>query len=227
MEANSGTTLIDDLPCRPMNQPPVQQQVQLQQPQQMQQPPQMQLSQQPQQQSTNGNINFKVTEISNSDYKSNVNQDVDKQKQMNEIVSGIQQAAAAGATDLLPRDVPMDKTHVTLDNKVDPNYIPQVETNDFVNNHDTEEDYKNSKIRYENQQDKLNVIYNDIQTPILIVVIFFIFNLPITKGVLYKLFKFMFHKDGNYNMTGISSVSLIFGLVYYILDKGLNYLSDF
>lgn len=223
MEANSGTTLIDDLPCRPMNQPPVQQQVQ--------QPQQMQLSQQPQQQSTNGNgngnINFKVTEISNSDYKSNVNQAVDKQKQMNEIVSGIQQAAAAGATDLLPRDVPMDKTHVTLDNKVDPNYIPQVETNDFVNNHDTEEDYKNSKIRYENQQDKLNVIYNDIQTPILIVVIFFIFNLPITKGVLYKLFKFMFHKDGNYNMTGISSVSLIFGLVYYILDKGLNYLSDF
>ena len=95
-----------------------------------------------------------------------------------------------------------------------------------MNNHDTEEDYKNSKIRYENQQDKLNVIYNDIQTPILIVVIFFIFNLPITKGVLYKLFKFMFHKDGNYNMTGISSVSLIFGLVYYILDKGLNYLSE-
>ena len=146
---------------------------------------------------------------------------------MNEIVSGIQQAAASGATDLLPRDVPMDNTHITLDDKVEPNYLPKVETKDFVNNHDTEQDYINSKMRYENQQDKLNVIYNDIQSPILIVVLFFIFNLPITKALLYKLFKFMFHKDGNYNMTGILSVSILFGLAYYILDKSLNYLSDF
>ena len=59
MEANAGTTFIEDLPCKPMNQPPVQQLVQ--QPLQQQGIQQQEVQQQVKdhiQQATNGNINF-------------------------------------------------------------------------------------------------------------------------------------------------------------------------
>ena len=50
-----------------------------------------------------------------------------QQKKMNAIVSGIQQAAVAGATTLPSRDIPMNQNRVHMDNQADPNYVPKQE----------------------------------------------------------------------------------------------------
>ena len=44
---------------------------------------------------------------------------------MNSIVSGIQQAAAAGVTSLPSRDIPMNQNRVHMDQQADPNYVPE------------------------------------------------------------------------------------------------------
>ena len=64
-----------------------------------------------------------------------------QQKQMNAIVSGIQQAAAAGATTLPSRDIPMNQNRVHMDNQADPNYVPKQEIPDYIQNHDTEQHF--------------------------------------------------------------------------------------
>ena len=102
-----------------------------------------------------------------------------QQKQMNSIVSGIQQAAAAGVTSLPSRDIPMNQNRVHMDQQADPNYVPQAsQVPDYIQNHDTEQQFLEQAQRNINKQDNLDVVYNELQIPILISLLFFLFNLP-------------------------------------------------
>ena len=48
-----------------------------------------------------------------------------KQKEINSIVSGIQQASAAGVTGLPVRDIPQEQTGITHDVQTKPNFVPE------------------------------------------------------------------------------------------------------
>ena len=127
-----------------------------------------------------------------------------QQKQMNSIVSGIQQAAAAGATSLPSRDIPMNQNRVHMDQQADPNYVPQAsQVPDYIQNHDTEQQFLEQAQRNINKQDNLDVVYNELQVPILISLLFFLFNLPFFKKTLNTYAGFLFQKDGNYNLYGL------------------------
>ena len=52
---------------------------------------------------------------------------------INSIVTGLQQASAAGVTQLLSRDMPTTSNHIVQDQQVDVNYVPPVQ--------DDQEDY--------------------------------------------------------------------------------------
>ena len=86
-----------------------------------------------------------------------------QQKQMNAIVSGIQQAAAAGATGLPSRDIPMNQNRVHMDSQADPNYVPKQEVPDYIQNHDTEQQFLEQAQRNINKQDNLDVIYSELK----------------------------------------------------------------
>ena len=150
-----------------------------------------------------------------------------QQKQMNAIVSGIQQAAAAGATSLPSRDIPMNQNRVHMDNQADPNYVPKKEVPDYIQNHDTEQQFLEQAQRNINKQDNLDVIYSELQVPILISLLFFLFNLPFFKKTLNNYAGFLFQKDGNYNLYGFAVTSTLFGIMFYVLKAILHHFSTF
>ena len=151
-----------------------------------------------------------------------------QQKQMNSIVSGIQQAAAAGATSLPSRDIPMNQNRVHMDQQADPNYVPQAsQVPDYIQNHDTEQQFLEQAQRNINKQDNLDVVYNELQVPILISLLFFLFNLPFFKKTLNTYAGFLFQKDGNYNLYGFAFSSTLFGILFYVLKAILNHFSTF
>lgn len=150
-----------------------------------------------------------------------------KQQQMNAIVSGIQQAAAHGATSLPSRDIPINQNRVHLDHQADPNYVPQNDVPDYIQNHDTEQQFIEQTRQNFNKKDNLDVIYNELQVPILISLLFFLFNLPFFKKTLNNYAGFLFQKDGNYNLYGFTVTSTLFGLFFYIFKAILKHFSTF
>jgi len=165
-------------------------------------------------------ISQNVQNIQNTQNNSSVNLD---QNTINQIVNGLQQATASGATQLRSRDIPMTTNNLTNDMGITPNYIPQSvidnDENDYIRNYqETEEIIKeyNSSIE---EQNSLDDIYNEIQVPILLAVLYFLFQLPFFRKFLFSYFPILFSKDGNLNLNGYIFMSTLFGILYYLLNK--------
>jgi hypothetical protein len=77
-------------------------------------------------------------------------------------------------------------------------------------------DNYNKNSQYNNSIDDM---YNEIQTPLLMAVLYFLFQLPFFKKFLFGYFPVLFSKDGNLNLYGFSFNSVLFGLLFYLLNK--------
>ena len=100
-------------------------------------------------------------------------------------MSDLQEAAAAGATDLPSRDIPMDTQQITQDEQVKPNYIPPPKNEKYIEN---DMDFQ-SLIKQANESkraDSMENIYDEIQTPLFIMVLF-MFNMPFVQKQLLHL----------------------------------------
>lgn len=148
------------------------------------------------------------------------------QDTMNKVVSGIQQASVTGSTKLPPRDIPTTTTHLTQDQQSNVNFVPESNQEDFVKNHQTEQEMYNMNRRQSNKQDSLDLVYEELQVPILIAFVFFLFKLPIFEKSLFKYAPFLFIKDGNMNFYGFITTSLLFATLYYTLSKILKHFSN-
>jgi len=143
------------------------------------------------------------------------------------IVNGLQKAAMSGSTILPSRDIPQNTEAIVNDPNITPNYIPPNPNVDYINDSETNQiimDSYNKKAGLENSLDSL---YDEIQTPLLLGIMYFIFQLPIFKQTMFKYFSFMCNKDGNYNLNGYFLTSIMFGLLYYILTKSMKQFSKF
>jgi len=143
------------------------------------------------------------------------------QTTINQIVSGLQQASASGATKLPSRDIPMTTSNIMQDQEVRPNYIPQLPSNNYINEHEHTNPYDimndyNKNIERNGQMDD---IYKEIQVPLLLAVLYFLFQLPIFKKWLFSYFPILFSNDGNFNINGYLFTSVLFSILYYLLDK--------
>jgi hypothetical protein len=142
------------------------------------------------------------------------------QQTISQIVSGLQQASVTGATQLPSRDIPQTIENITHDPQIQPTYIPQTEQKDYINEYDeSNEDIiasYNNTLKY---NDSLDELYEEIQIPLLISVLYFLFQLPIFKKYLYKFFPVLFSLDGNINIYGLLFMSALFGMLYYLLSK--------
>jgi hypothetical protein len=153
--------------------------------------------------------------------------EINEQKMMNELVSGIQQASANGGTSLPSRDIPTNTVHFA-DDQVKPNYVPQPqqEQSDYIHNTDTEQDILARRVKNQNSRDSLEILYDEFQIPIIIGLLYFIFQLPIVKSKVLAILPSLFNKDGNPNLTGYIINSLFFGIAYYIISKTLVHLQN-
>jgi hypothetical protein len=141
----------------------------------------------------------------------------------NELISQIQKAAANGTTALPSRDIPIDPVKVVNDNQTQPNYIPppQVQEN-YIKNYETPQqviEENNKKISAENLYDTL---FYEMQLPIIVALLYFLFQLPSVKKHSKNMFPFLFKDDGNPNLYGFIFNSLIFASMVYVLLKVLT-----
>ncbi len=148
---------------------------------------------------------------------------------INQIVNGLQQATLAGATQLPSRDIPMNSNNISADPQVMPNYVPPPPQmhQDYIKNYEQTSDMINAYNKGKQMNNSLDDMYNEMQTPILIGVLYFLFQLPFFKKFLYTYLPALFSNDGNYNINGFLFVSILFGLLFHSLNKLTNYFGAF
>jgi hypothetical protein len=174
-----------------------------------------------------GGISLQVSEKNNEPQQQQMGMTLDQQT-ISQIVNGLQQASVTGATQLPSRDIPQSTDNIIHDPQIQANYIPPEKQTDYIREYDeSNEDIiasYNKNIQY---NDSLDEIYNEIQIPLLISVLYFLFQLPIFKKYLYKFFPALFSKDGNINIYGLLFMSTLFGLLYYLLAKIMSNYNTF
>jgi hypothetical protein len=128
------------------------------------------------------------------------------------------------------RDIPQNTQGYTIDPETRANYVPPPppHIDDYLR--DTELiTNKRVKKHQEKQKRKAQMldILSDFQFSIYIALLFLLFNLPIIDGLLFSILArfdgVFFYQDGNINLTGLAVKSAIFGTVYYLLQKAVDF----
>lgn len=141
-----------------------------------------------------------------------------------------QQLATVQQQRLPSRDIPKNTLNYMQDEETKPNYIP---------NSDIEEDFVrkkeilNEKKLKEHEDKKKNVsfwdtVWSEFQTPIFIIILFFLFQTPLINTMIFKKFSFLSitKEDGNFNTNGLICKSVLFGALYYLLGKIMKYIVE-
>ena len=150
------------------------------------------------------------------------------QSTISQIVSGLQQASITGVTQLPSRDIPMTTTGHSTDPQVQPNYVPQPQNPvDYIKNYEESSDMVDEYNKNMSHQNSLDDMYNEIQTPLLLAVLYFLFQLPFFRKFLFSYFPILFSNDGNFNINGFIFSSVLFGLLFYTLNKVTNHFGAF
>ena len=148
------------------------------------------------------------------------------QKNLNQLVTGIQQASAAGLTALPSRDIPQNQQHISQDTQIKPNYIPSPEErmNDYIREHQTNEEIIRAQAQKQGKKASFDVLFDELQGPFMIGILYFLFQLPVVQKQLCKILPTLYGKDGNPNLSGYIFTSAAFASAYYFLMKSMNFL---
>ena len=142
------------------------------------------------------------------------------------LIRGLQDASKTGSTSLQTRDIPMMMEQITHDSNARPNFVPSASADKV--NYIQDEETMETLIRQKKQQmkNKMDNFYDEIQTPLLIMVMFFVFQLPIFKKSMINNFPAFFKQSGSYNLKGLVFTTMLFGGSYYGIIKSIKYLSE-
>ena len=168
------------------------------------------------------NISMSATENVVVSQKQQANGTLDEAT-ISQIVSGLQNASRNGATQLPSRDISMSTIGISNDPHVQPNYVPPPQDNtDYIRNYEQTSDMINDYNKNARDNNSLDDMYNEIQVPLLLAVMYFLFQLPFFRKMLFGYFPVLFSTDGNMNINGFLFTSALFGLLYYLLNKITN-----
>jgi len=213
---SSGTTSIDQLPSTSPNpsENPVQNNL-------------------PQQPITNSNVNTENIKVEN--YGQQLNAERQQQQTGSQVPpldytsplsSVLKEAQASGATVLPSRDIPQQTLSIQHDYQTKPDYVPTSETNDYIGNILNKEKIILEQKQKQNQADNLEYIYQNLQLPVLIGIMYFLFQLPFIRKNLLTFLPNLFNKDGSPKLSGYIFNSVVFASLYTLLVKGLHYLQN-
>lgn len=128
------------------------------------------------------------------------------------------------------RDIPMDQTNYQQDEEIQSNYMPRVKfADDYVKDYENLTDVKiKHHERGKARSSIIDRICTDLQTPIFVALLFFIFQMPLVNTMFFRRFSFLsiYNSDGNVNFYGIALKSILFGSAFYMLDNTIEYLTD-
>jgi len=178
---------------------------------------------------TNTNTNTNSNTIPQNTVQSqdiNQNDQAFQQQSYNQLVSGIQQATANGPLTLPSRDIPQETNHISQDEQIKPNFIPQDSPIDYIANHDTTQDIIRNNKNEQDTVDSLEKLYQEFQMPLLISIMYFMYQLPAVRVYLHKIIPNLFSKDGNPNLYGYIFNSIFFGMIYYFILKLMKHFTE-
>jgi|SaaInlV_150m_DNA_3_1039698.scaffolds.fasta_scaffold09556_2 hypothetical protein len=130
-------------------------------------------------------------------------------------------------TNLQNRDIPQTTEQFNSQDQIRPNYIPeQDEMDDYIGDEDTLHSMMQQNRQHENKRDRMDMLYDELQGPIMVMVLFFLFQMPFVKKLLLKQVPTLFSTDGNYTLTGYVATTVMFGATYFGFNKAINYMTD-
>ena len=135
-------------------------------------------------------------------------------------------AEESGATVLPSRDIPMQTITQQNDPTIQPNYIENKKSDDYIGNIIEQQKILIERAKNDNKEKNLEVLYNQVQIPVLVGILFFLFQLPLVRKFLFKFLPALYYKDGNPNLAGYIINSIVFGGLFYIMVKLLEYLQE-
>jgi len=155
--------------------------------------------------------------------QSNTQQPVElSQATIAELVSGIQKMSTSGNTSLPTRDIPMSEAGVAVDETVKPNYVPPSNNTDYINDYISNEsilrDHEKSETTAKNVED----LYDELQTPVLAAMLYFISQMPATKKYETRFIPGLFNTDGNMNFYGLLFNSVVMCAILFIVKRLMN-----
>ena len=139
---------------------------------------------------------------------------------MNAMVTGLQEAAATGMTELPSRDIPRQTASHVADPTVRVEHVPS--HRDYIADHnDQQQQAVKEIIRQENRQASVEVIHSELQAPVILAALFFVFQLPFLRKGMMRYIPGMLNEDGHFNIYGYLVVSVLFAATYYGIDKAV------
>ena len=122
-------------------------------------------------------------------------------------------------TGLPIRDVQQTTDHLMTDQQQQVNYVGDTNQQKYIQGDIGIE----NAIQQANKDDKKtnleNKIIDELQTPIIIMFLFFVFQMPFVENKLLHYLPFLFTKEKNLSIKGLIFKVLLFGGSYYVLNK--------
>lgn len=128
------------------------------------------------------------------------------------------------------RDIPHNTLDYTQDPEIQVNYIPPPSTtqNDYIK----EYEQRREPALKQHEKHKKRVKFADdwltqFQTPILVMFLYFLFQIPLLNKLLYRIFGKtpLYSAEGNLNWMGVALKSIMFGLCYMVFVVVIDYIS--
>ena len=209
--ADLNTTNINDLPSSNLGNQPVQQNINLNI-NELQSVPQTSMQEE-------AKLNYNDIVNSMSSNKPQMNQVVQNTPpadngDISNILKSMEQIASQSDVLGLPsRDIPQMSNREDIQTTA--NYIPQ--NNNYIDDYESMENIKEKKRKEDNRTTSLQYLYEEMQIPIIIGLLYFLFHLPVINNWFTRSFKFAFHGDGNMNLNGYILKSVVFAFLYFVL----------
>jgi len=131
------------------------------------------------------------------------------------------------------RDVVKDTTYYQQDEAIQPNYIPRNRDPEADETYVYEQEDRIKRQKRAKKQKmfsdwKWDDIVAELQTPIIIAVLFLVFQSPTLHVLMARYLNFlqMFGEGGDLNVTGILFKSALFGFAYFSLMRFMNYIDQ-
>jgi hypothetical protein len=127
------------------------------------------------------------------------------------------------------RDIPRNTDEYMQDIETTANYIPAPKlTSDYIRDFQEDEEAAIKTHKVKKRRERLmDTLFTEIQIPIFIGILFFVFQMPLIDVLIFKRFSFMriYNEDGNFNFYGLFLKSILFGFSYSLLTKVIEFVS--
>jgi hypothetical protein len=122
----------------------------------------------------------------------------------------------SATTELPPRDIPRETVNHTTDAQVTPTYIPPKQ----------QEYIEQQPVHYQPPaQSKMDRLFEEFKLPILLSVLYFIFQMPTVHSFIIRVFPSIAHA-GELTTLGVMVKSVLFGLSYHVSMFFMDYLNQ-